>query len=98
MTDLNQKRYFAEVMHDILIGLLILSMILIAQRINRLLYQIGILMLVFSTFFQIGFGNIPSATPFGRSMKLLVIALAIIALVFGLGIILAPVFVNLTRG
>lgn len=98
MTDTNQKRYFAEIMHDILIILLILSMILIAQRINKLIYQIGIILLIFSTFLQIGFGNIPAATPFGRSMKLLVIALVIITLVFGLGIILAPVFVNLTRG
>jgi len=98
MTNKNQKQYFSDVMHNLLIVVLVLSMILIAQRINRYIYQIGIVMLVSSTFLQIGFGNIPANTSFGRSMKFLGIALAIVALVFGLGILLAPVFINLTRG
>jgi hypothetical protein len=94
----NQKRYFADVMHDVLIVLLVVSMILIAQRINKTLYRLGVLGLVASTFLQIGFGNIPSTTKFGRSLKLLGIALGILFSVFALGILLAPVFIGLTGG
>jgi hypothetical protein len=94
----NQKRYFAEIMHDVLIVLLVLSMILIAQRINKTIYRIGVLGLAASTFLQIGFGNIPPATKFGRSLKLLGIALGLLFAVFALGILIAPVFIGLTRG
>lgn len=91
------KRHFASVMHDILIISLILSMLLIAQQFNMLLYKVGIVLLVISTFLQIGFGNIPAATPFGKSLKFLGIALTIVAIVFVLGILLAPFFIGFTR-
>jgi hypothetical protein len=94
----DQGRFFAEVMQDIMIVLLILSMVLIAQQFSMTVYKAGIVLLVVATFFQIGFGNIPSRTKFGRSLKLLGIALLIIFFVFGLGAVLAPIFVNIVRG
>jgi hypothetical protein len=93
-----QKRYFSDVMHDILIVVLVLGMILIAQQLSKGVYKIGVIMLAAATFLQIGFGNIPSKTGFGRSMKLLGVALFIIVFVFGLGVLLAPIFVNFVRG
>jgi hypothetical protein len=94
----NRKRYFSDVMHDILIVILVLGMILIAQQLSKGVYKVGVIMLAVATFLQIGFGNIPEKTRFGRSMKLLGIALFIIVFVFGLGVLLAPVFVNFVRG
>jgi len=94
----NQGRYFAEIMHDIMIVLLVLSLVLIAQQISKAVYKVGIVLLVTSTFFQIGFGNIPAQTRFGRTLKLLGIALLIIFFVFGMGALLAPIFVNIVRG
>jgi hypothetical protein len=94
----NRKRYFSDVMHDILIVILVLGMILIAQQLSKGVYKVGVIMLAVATFLQIGFGNIPEKTQFGKSMKLLGIALFIIVFVFGLGVLLAPVFVNFVRG
>lgn len=94
----NQGRYFAGIMHNVMIVLLILSMVLIAQQFSMSVYKVGIMLLVVATFFQIGFGNIPARTRFGRTLKLLGVALLIIIFVFGLGAILAPVFVNIVRG
>jgi hypothetical protein len=95
---INEKRYFTSIMHDVLIILMILSMILIAQQLSRFVYKVGVVMLVFSTILQIGFGNIPSSTPFWRSMKLLGIALLIVISVFLLGIVFSPFFIKITRG
>lgn len=94
----NQGQFFAEVMQDVMIVLLILSMVLIAQQFSMVVYKVGIILLVVATFFQIGFGNIPAKTRFWRSLKLLGIALLIIFFVFGLGAVLAPMFVNIVRG
>ena len=94
----NQRRYFASVMQAVMIILLILSLLLIAQQASRRIYQAGIVLLVVSTFLQIGFGNIPSNATFGKSMKLLGIALAIIAMMFVIGIFFAPFFIKFTRG
>jgi hypothetical protein len=95
---LKQTRYFAQTMQAVMILLLVLSMVLIAQQLSMGVYRAGIILLVVATFLQIGFGNIPAETRFWRSLKLLGIALLIIFFVFGLGALLAPVFVNIVRG
>lgn len=92
------KRTFASVMQAVLIVLLIVSLLLIAQQQSLTLYQAGLLLLVVATFVQIGFGNIPPTASFKQSMKLLGLAMAIIAVVFGLGVVLAPYLIKLARG
>ena len=92
-----RKRNFAEILHAILIILMLLSFILIAQQGSKILYQIGFVILVVSTFVQIVFGNVPPTANFRQSMKLLGIGLAIVFVVFVLGIILAPRLANLGR-
>lgn len=85
-------------MQAILVGLMLLSFLLIAQQRSQPLYHGGLVLLVVSTLMQIAFGNIPPSASFGQSMKLLVLILAIIVGVFGLGIVLAPYLIQLGRG
>jgi hypothetical protein len=92
-----QERNFAEIMHAVLIILILLSFLLIIQQSSKLLYQIGFIILVASTFVQIVFGNVPPTANFKQSMKLLGIGLSIVASVFVLGILLAPHLANLGR-
>jgi hypothetical protein len=91
-------RPFASRMQTALIVLLLLSLLLIAQQGSITLYHLGLILLVGTTFVQIGFGNIPPTASFGRSMRLLLLSLIILAIVFGVGILLAPYLVNLGRG
>jgi hypothetical protein len=92
-----QEKNFAEIVHAILIILILLSFILIIQQESKILYQIGFILLVASTFVQIVFGNVPPTANFKQSMKLLGIGLTIVAAVFVLGVILAPHLANLGR-
>jgi hypothetical protein len=55
------------------------------------------LLLIASTFVQIVFGNLPPEANFKQSLKFTAIVFGIIAIVFGLGILLAPHLVNLGR-
>lgn len=89
---------FASVMQAILIGLLIVSLVMIAQQYSQGVYQAGLILLIVTTVIQIGFGNVPPNASFGSSMKLLALSLAIIAFVFGLGIVLVPTLLRLARG
>jgi hypothetical protein len=57
----------------------------------------GFLLLIASTFVQIVFGNLPPETGFKQSLKFTAVVFGIIAIVFGLGIFLAPHLVNLGR-
>ena len=65
--------------------------------VGLLLYQIGLGTLFVSAILQIAFGNIPPGANFGKSMRLLGVALCVVAVVFGLGIVLAPVLTQLGR-
>ena len=90
-------RPFASRMHVVLVVLMLVSFGLIAQQRVKAFYQVGFLVLVASTFAQIVFANIAPTAGFAKSMKQLGLGLAIIAAVFGLGAVLAPVLVNLGR-
>jgi len=92
------KRPFAATAQAVLIVLMVLSFVLIAQRLSFFVYKVGLLLLVVCALLQIGFGNIPPTASFGRSMMLLGVALAIVFTVFGLGLILAPYLIQLGRG
>ena len=88
---------FAARVQGALIVVMLLGMVLIGQRANKDLYQIGLPILVIAAFLQIAFGNIPPRSGFATSMKLLVLTWAIVAAVFALGIILAPHLIDLGR-
>ena len=88
---------FAARFQAILIGVMFVSFGLIAQSASKTLYQIGLPILVLAAFLQIAFGNIPPAAGFGKSMALLALTWAIVAGVFGLGIVLAPHLIEFAR-
>ena len=92
------RRPFASVVQIVLIALMVLSFVLIAQRSSFVVYKAGLLLLIACAVVQIGFGNIPPTTAFGKSMKYLAISLAIVAGVFALGRYLAPYLIQLGRG
>ncbi len=91
------KQPFAAIVQGILVILLAVSFAMITQQVNETLYRIGFLLLIASTFVQIVFGNLPPEADFKQSIKFTIIVFGIIAIVFGLGIFLAPHLVNLGR-
>ncbi len=88
---------FAARVQGILIVVMFVGFVLIAQGVGKTIYQIGLPVLVLAAFLQIAFGNIPPTAGFGRSMALLALTWAIVAAVFGLGIVLAPYLIALGR-
>jgi hypothetical protein len=91
------KQPFAAVVQGILVILLIISFVMITQQFNETVYRLGFLLLIASTFVQIVFGNLPPEANFKQSLKFTAVVFCIIAVVFGLGIFLAPHLVNLGR-
>jgi hypothetical protein len=89
------ERPFASVVQTTLILLLLVSFILIVQNFNEWLYRFGFLLLIATTFVQIAFGNIPPSAGFGKSMKMLGITFAVIAVIFAVGIWIAPYLVQM---
>ena len=88
---------FAARFQAILIGVMVVGFLLIAQGASKMLYQIGLPLLMLAALFQIAFGNIPPRANFATSMKLLAVTWVIVAAVFGLGILLAPYLIDLGR-
>jgi len=88
---------FAAKMQGILVILLAVSFVLITQQFSETLYRLGFLLLIASTFVQIVFGNLPPEADFKQSIKFTLVVFGIIAIVFGLGILIAPYLVNLGR-
>jgi hypothetical protein len=91
------KQPFAAIVQGILVILLVISFVMITQQFYESIYRMGFLLLIASTFVQIAFGNLPPEANFKQSVKLTAVVFAIIAIVFGLGIFLAPHLVNLGR-
>ena len=92
-----QRMPFAAQFQGILIVVMLLGLILIAQRQNLTLYRIGLPLLIVAAFLQIAFGNIPPRSGFLRSMVLLVITWAIVAAVFYISVQLAPDLIEASR-
>ena len=88
---------FPERLERILIAALALAIAMITQRWSKGVFQAGLLLLVVSTLLTIPVGNLPrSASPL-RNLGLIVLILAGVAAVFGLGILLTPVLSGLGR-
>ena len=94
---MKSKTAFGARMQGIVILLMLLSVVLIIQKFSMKLYNAGLLLLIASGISQMAFGNIPSSASFKESRNTIVIAYLIVACVFGLGILLAPVLINIGR-
>jgi len=88
---------FAASLQLVLVLVMLGSFFLIAQQWSKLVYQIGLLLLVASALVQVVFGNVAPEAGFARSMKQLALGLVVVAAVFGLGIALTPLLVKLGR-
>jgi len=91
------KAPFAAKMQTAVILSMIVSFVLIIQQINMALYKTGLVLLIVSALSQMAFGNMPSEASFKEARKIMVIAFVIVACVFGGGILLAPVLINIGR-
>jgi len=91
------KQPFAAIVQGILVILLVVSFAMITQQFNETLYRLGFLLLIASTLVQIVFGNLPPEADFKQSIRFTAVVFIIIAIVFGLGILIAPYLVNLGR-
>ncbi len=88
---------FAARFQGVLIGVMFVAILMIAQQSSKTLYQIGLPLLVVAALLQFAFGNIPPSSGFAKSMKLLLLTWAIVAVIFAIGIYLAPTLIDLGR-
>ncbi len=91
------RRAFAARMHLVLVVVMLVSFLLIAQQSSKLGYKAGLALLIASALVQVVFGNVAPDAGLARSMKQLALGLMVVAAVFGLGVLLTPVLVNLGR-
>ncbi len=88
---------FAARFQAILIVVMFAAFLLILQQGNKQLYQIGLPVLVVAAFLQIAFGNIPPATGFVKSMGLLLMTWAIVAVLIVVSVLITPNLIQLGR-
>jgi hypothetical protein len=88
---------FAARVQGLLIAVMLLGLVMIAQRQSLTLFRIGLPLLIAAAFLQIAFGNIPPKAGFKRSMALLVLTWAIVAAVFFISVKLAPDLIEASR-
>jgi hypothetical protein len=91
------RRAFGARMQVLVLVAMILSFVLIIQKMNMTLHKVGLLLLIVSTLSQMAFGNMPPEATFKEGRKIMIIAYTIVACVFGLGILLAPILIKIGR-
>ena len=91
------RRAFGARMQAIVLISMIASFALIIQKMNMTLHKIGLLLLIVAALSQMAFGNMPPEATFKEGKKIMIIAYTIVACVFGLGILLAPVLIKIGR-
>jgi hypothetical protein len=96
-TPRSQRMPFAAQVQGILIAVMLIGLVLIAQRQSLTLYRIGLPLLIVAAFLQIAFGNIPPRSGFRRSLTLLIITWAIVAAIFFISVQLAPDLIEASR-
>jgi hypothetical protein len=94
---MKKKAAFGARMQIIVIISMIVSFAFIIQKMNMTLHKIGLLLLIVSALSQMAFGNMPPEANFKEGRKIMIIAYTIVACVFGLGILLAPVLIKIGR-
>ena len=94
---MKNKIAFGARMQIIVIVSMVVSFGLIIQKMNMTLYKIGLLLLIVSALSQMAFGNMSPEADFKEGKKIMIIAYTIVACVFGLGILIAPVLIKIGR-
>ncbi|MCA9880051.1 MAG: hypothetical protein KC442_19790 [Thermomicrobiales bacterium] len=86
---------FAALIQMVLIVVMFACFVLILQQGSKPLYQIGLPVLVVAAFMQIAFGNIPPTTGFAKSLGLLLMTWAIVAVLVVFSIAITPNLIQL---
>lgn len=94
---MQKKIPFAERAESLLMISILVGIALVAQPFSVIVFRIGLVVLVAATLLQIAVGNVPKHLDAGPSIVRIVIILAIVAAMFGLGILLVPYFAQLGR-
>ncbi len=97
MMSQQKDRPFAYKVQALLITGLLLSFVLIMQTISITFYKIGVLLLIAATLVQIPFGNIPPEADRRKTLRMFAWMLLVVAAIFGIGILIAPMLVNMGR-
>lgn len=88
---------FAAQFQAVLIVVMFASFMLILQQWSKPLYQIGLPVLVIAAFLQIAFGNIPPTSGFRKSMGLLALTWAIVAILIYVAVQITPSLIQLGK-
>ena len=88
---------FAARFQAVLIVVMFAAFLTILQQANKTLYQVGLPVLVVAAFLQIAFGNIPPTSGFLKSMGLLILTWAIVAVLIALSVYLTPSLIQLGK-
>ena len=92
-----KDRPFAYRIQGVLIAALLLSFVLIMQTVSISIYKVGVVLLITATLIQIPFGNIPPETDRRKTLGMFAWMVLILIAVFGTGILVAPMLVNMGR-
>jgi hypothetical protein len=95
--DMKPASSFIDRLEAVLMALILLGILLVAQQYSVLVFRIGLGILVSATLLQIAVGNTPRDLTVAKSLLRIVMLLAVVALIFGLGILLAPYFATIGR-
>jgi len=91
------KTTFPERAERVLIGGMLVGIVLLMQRFSLDMYKAGLSVLVVSTLLQIAVGNIPKAGGVAASLVRILVIVAVIAVIFAIGVLLVPTLSRLGR-
>ncbi|MFB2551978.1 hypothetical protein [Ensifer soli] len=96
-TGTTRETPFIDRLEAVLMTLIVVGILLVAQQWSVTVFRIGLSILVCATLVQIAVGNVPRTLGVGASILRIVLLLGVVALMFGLGILLAPYFAGIGR-
>lgn len=91
------RRPFGALLQAALVVWMLASMALIGQQWNFTLYKVGLISLIVSSLSQIAVGNIPLTATASRSLRMYLTFMAVVVVIFAIGILIAPYLVALGR-
>jgi len=89
-----KKTSFAMRFQTILLILLLLTFVMMMQTVSETTFRIGAVALILLSILQIAVGNIDLGYNAKRWVKTLLKILAIVAIVFGVSMLIIPLFLN----
>jgi hypothetical protein len=88
---------FSARVQSVIIVIMLVCFVLIAQTFSKALYSIGLTAIIIVTLCNMAFSNMSSTLNFGRTMLAFLRIMAIVVVIFALGIWLAPSLINMGR-